>query len=168
MAAAALIGAVVLLAAAGLAWTARLIHVSNLDALELASKVGVPDPVSALDWPELHVRAIVPQPGDEPLLLLFVGWPEHPQRAATLLLAIDNGDNRSVPLLSLWCATQASVSPTRRDGAGLELRRRQSLERVHAVLIAEDYTVLRRPPGAPPAAAAFPVRPASTFRPLCR
>ena len=131
-----------------------------LDALELASKVGVPDPVSALDWPELRVRAIVPQPGDEPLLLLFVGWPEHPQRAATLLLAIDSGDNRSVPLLSLWCATQASVSPTRRDGAGLELRRRQSLERVHAVLIAEDYMVLRP--------AAFPVRPASPSRPLCR
>jgi hypothetical protein len=147
MAAAALIGAVALLAAAGLAWTARLVHVSNLDALELASKVGVPDPVSALDWPELRVRAIVPQPGDEPLLLLFVGWPEHPQRAATLLLAIDSGDNRPVELLSLWCATQASVSPTRRDGAGLELRRRQSLERVHAVLIAEDYTVLTLLPG---------------------
>lgn len=177
MAAAALIGAVVLLAAAGLAWTARLVHVSNLDALELASKVGVPDPVSALDWPELRVRAIVPQPSDEPLLLLFVSWPEHPQRAATLLLAIDSGDNRSVPLLSLWCATQASVSPTRREGASLELRRRQSLERVHAVLIAEDYTVLTLPPGARPGSRlqrcsfcppAFPVRPASTFRSLCR
>lgn len=177
MAAAALIGAVVLLAGAGLAWTARLVHVSNLDALELASKVGVPDPVSALDWPELRVRAIVPQPGDEPLLLLFVSWPEHPQRAATLLLAIDSGDNRSVPLLSLWCATQASVSPTRREGASLELRRRQSLERVHAVLIAEDYTVLTLPPGARPGSRlqrcsfcppAFPVRPASTFRSLCR
>ena len=142
-----MIGALVLLAAAGLAWTARLVHVSNLDALELAAKVGVPDPVSALDWPELRVRAIVPQPSDQPLVLLLVGWPAHPQRAATLLLAIDGGDNRSVPLLSLWCATQAPVSPTRRDGAGLELRRRQSLERVHAVLLAEDYTGLRPPRG---------------------
>jgi hypothetical protein len=140
MAAAAMLGAVVLLAAAGLAWTARLVHVSNLDALELAGKVGVPDPVSALDWPELRVRAIVQQPGDQPLVLLLVGWPAYPQRAATLLLAIDSGDHRSVPLLSLWCATQAPVSPTRRDGADLELRRRKSLERVHAALIAEDYS----------------------------
>ena len=147
MALAAMIGALVLLAAAGLAWTARLVHVSNLDALELAAKVSVPDPVSALDWPELRVRAIVPQPSDQPLVLLLVSWPAHPQRAATLLVAIDSGDNRSVPLLSLWCASQAPVSPTRRDGAGLELRRRQSLERVHAVLLAEDYTVLMPPRG---------------------
>ena len=137
-----MLGAVVLLAAAGLAWTARLVHVSNLDALELAGKVGVPDPVSALDWPELRVRAIVQQPGDQPLVLLLVGWPAHPQRAATLLLAIDSGDHRSVPLLSLWCAAQAPVSPTRRDGAELELRRRKSLERVHAALVAEDYSGL--------------------------
>lgn len=135
---AAAIGAVVLLIAAGLAWTAYLVHVGNLDAMELAGKVATPDPVSALDWPELHVRAIVPQPGEQPLVLLLVDWPAHPQRAATLLVALD-GDERSVPLLSQWCATQASVSPTRQGGADLELRRRQSLERVHAVLLAEDH-----------------------------
>ena len=132
------IGAVVLLIAPGLAWTAYRVHVGNLDALELASKVGVPDPVSALDWPELHVRAIVPQPGEQPLVLLLVDWPAHPQRAATLLVALDRGDDRSVPLLSQWCTTRASVSPTRQGGADMELRRRQSLERVHAVLVAED------------------------------
>ena len=137
---AAAIGAVVLLVAAGLAWTAYLVHVGSLDAMELASKVATPDPVSALDWPELHVRAIVPQPDEPPLILLVVEWPAHPQRAATLLVALDRGDDRSVPLLSRWCATQASVSPTRHSGADLELRRRQSLERVHAVLIAEDHT----------------------------
>jgi hypothetical protein len=41
-------------------------------------------------------------------------------------------------LLSQWCAGHASVSTARRPGAGLVLRRRQSLERVHAVLVAED------------------------------
>jgi hypothetical protein len=51
------IGAVVLLVAAGLAWTAYLVHVGNLDAMELAGKAATPDPVSALDWPELHLRA---------------------------------------------------------------------------------------------------------------
>ena len=110
---AAAIGAVVLLAAAGLAWTAYLVHVGNLDAMELAGKVATPDPVSALDWPELHVRAIVPQPDEPPLVLLVVDWPAHPQRAATLLVALDRGDHRAVPLLSQWCATRASVSPTR-------------------------------------------------------
>ena len=134
------VGAVVLLVAAGLAWTAYLVHVGNLDAMELAGKVATPDPVSALDWPELHVRAIVPQPDEPPLVLLVVDWPAHPQRAATLLVALDSGDDRSVSLLSRWCATQASVSPTRHGGADLELRRRQSLERVHAVLVAEDHT----------------------------
>ena len=135
---AATLAAVVLLVAAGLAWTARLVHVGNLDALALADKVATPDPVSALDWPELHVRAIVPQPDGRPLVLLLVDWPAHPQRAATLLVALDSGDHRSVSLLSQWCATQASVSPARQGEADFELRRRQSLERVHAVLVAED------------------------------
>jgi hypothetical protein len=45
---------------------------------------------------------------------------------------------QSLPLLSQWCSRQASVSPVRQQGAELELRRRQSLERVHAVLVAEQ------------------------------
>ena len=128
---------VTLFIAAGLGWTARLVHVGNLDAQALAEKVAVPAPTSALDWPELHLQAVVPQPDEQPLVLLHVGWPAHPRRAATLLVALDGGDRRSLSLLSHWCAEQASVSPVRR-GAELELRRRQSLERVHAVLIAED------------------------------
>ncbi len=59
-------------------------------------------------------------------------------QAATLLVALDSGDRQSVPLLSQWCATQASIAPTRQGPADLELRRRRSLERVHAVLVAED------------------------------
>jgi hypothetical protein len=136
MVAAALAG-VVLFIAAGLIWTARLVHVGSLDAQALAEKVATANPVSALDWPELHVRAVVPQPDEPPLVLLVVGWPAHPQRASTLLVALDSGDDRSLSLLSRWCSTRASVSPTRR-GARMELRRRQSLERVDAVLVAED------------------------------
>jgi hypothetical protein len=67
-----------------------------------------------------------------------VDWPAHPQRAATLLLALDPDDRHSLLLLSQWCAGQASVSPARRDGAEVVLRRRQSLERVHAILVVED------------------------------
>ncbi|HMH90159.1 MAG TPA: hypothetical protein VK586_03645 [Streptosporangiaceae bacterium] len=136
---AATLAAVVLLsAAAGIAWSARLIHVGHLDAQALAGKLAVPHPVSALDWPELAVRAVIPQPDERPLVLLRVAWPAHPQLEATLLIALATEDHRSLALLSQWWMTGASVSPVRREGAGLELRRGQSLERVHAVLIAED------------------------------
>jgi hypothetical protein len=132
---------VVLLITAGLAWTARLVHVGNLDAQDLADKVAMSAPVSALDWPELHLNAVVAQPNEQAMVLLHVDWPAHPQRAATLLLALDQDDRQSLLLLSQWCAGRASVSPARRDGAELVLRRRQSLERVYAVLVAEDTTL---------------------------
>jgi hypothetical protein len=128
----------ILLIVAWLAWTARLVHTGNLDAQALAEKTASPVPASALDWPELHVHAVVAQPDEQSLVLLHVGWPAHTQRDATLVVALDEGDRRSLSLLSRWCAGEASVSPVRRDGGELELRRRQSLERVHAVLIAED------------------------------
>jgi hypothetical protein len=135
--AAALVGVTVLIAA-GLAWTARLVHIGNLDAHDLADKLAAPTPVSALDWPELHLNAVVAQPDEQPVVLLYVDWPAYPQRAATLLLALDRGDRHSLPLLSQWCADQASVSPARQNGPELTLRRRQSLQRIHAVLVAED------------------------------
>jgi len=124
--------------ACGLAWAARLIHVGNLDAQALANRLGTPEPVSALDWPELHVRAVVGQPDQPPLVLVLVEWPARPRPASQLLMALDSGEQRSVPLLSQWCATQASVSATRGAGTDVELRRRQSLERVRARLLAED------------------------------
>lgn len=135
--AAALTG-VILFVAAGLIWAARLVHVGNLDAQALAEKVAAPEPVSVLDWPELRVRAVVAQPGGQYLVLLHVAWPKQPPQAATLLVALDSGDHRSLGLLSQWCARQSSISPVRQQGAELELRRRQSLERVHAVIVAED------------------------------
>jgi hypothetical protein len=140
---AAAVAGVILFIAVGLIWTARLVYVGNLDAQALADKLGKPHPASALDWPELRVQAVIPQPEEPrpdapPLVLLRVGWPEYSDRAATLLVALDVGDRQSLSLLSQWCAGQASVAPVRRQGAELELRRRQSLERVHAVMVAED------------------------------
>jgi hypothetical protein len=129
------LAAALLLMITGLTWTARLVHIGNLDALALAEKVGTPNPASALDWPELHLCAVVPQPGEPSLVLLDAEWPAHSGRAATLLVRLDVPDQ--LPLLSRWCADRASVSPTRRGG-GLELRRRQSLERVRGFLVAED------------------------------
>ena len=131
------LGGTLLFIVAGLIWTARLVHVGNLDAAGLAEKIAVPQPASALDWPELHLRSVVPQPGEPSLALLLVEWPAHRERASTLLVRLDGPDERSLPLLSQWCADRASVSPTRRGGL-IELRRRQSLERVRGLLVAED------------------------------
>lgn len=143
---AATVAGVCLLVTAGLAWTARLLHVGNLDALGLAEKVATPEPRSALDWPELQVRAVVPQDiaGEPSLVLLLVEWPAHRECAATLLVDFSGANQRSLPLLAQWCAARASVSPTRRGHGELELRRRQSLDRVCGVLVAEDS-----PGGAP-------------------
>jgi hypothetical protein len=125
--------------AIGLAWTARLVHIGTLDALELAGKLAVPEPVSALDWPELRLRAVVPQDADDgqALVLLLVEWPAHGEQA-TLLVDLGRDGRLSLPLLSQWCAARASVSPGRRGPGELELRRRQSLDRVRALLVAED------------------------------
>jgi hypothetical protein len=60
---AAALAGVIALIAAGLAWTARLVHIGNLDAHDLADKLSVPTPVSALDWPELHLNAVVAPAG---------------------------------------------------------------------------------------------------------
>jgi hypothetical protein len=121
------LGGTLLFIVAALIWTARLVHVGNLDAAELAEKIAVPEPASALDWPELRLRSVVPQPGEPLLALLLVEWPAHREGPG----------QRSLPLLSQWCADRASVSPTRRGGL-VELRRRQSLERVSGRLVAED------------------------------
>ena len=129
---------VLLYIAAGLTWAARLVHVGNLDAHALAEKAALPPPVSAVDWPELRLRGVVAQPDDQTFVLLRVEW-SAPRREATLLVALGRDDTGSLSLLSQWCAAAASVSAVRRYGAELELRRRQSLERVHAVLIAEDF-----------------------------
>jgi len=134
------IGAVVttLFIVAALVWTARLVHVGNLDALALAQKVAIPRPASALDWPELHVRTVVSVTDEPRVVMLLVEWPAHREQARTLLVRLGDDDEESVPLLSQWCAAQASVSPTRRDDGRLELRRRQSMDRVRGFLIAED------------------------------
>jgi hypothetical protein len=78
---------------AALVWTARLVHVGNLDALSLAQKVGTPHPISALDWPELHVGMVVSVTDEPPVVLLLVEWPAHPERTASLLVRLDHGDS---------------------------------------------------------------------------
>jgi hypothetical protein len=129
---------VTLLVAAGLTWTARLLRVGGLDAQALAEKMAFPEPTSAMEWPELQIQLVVPEPGDVPTVLLQVVWPAYPSRVAILLVGLDPGEQRALSCLRQWSANRASVVAGR-DGARLELRRRQSLERVRATLLAEDY-----------------------------
>ena len=124
--------------AAGLVWTVRLLHVSGLDAQALADKVAFSEPASALEWPEMQVRSVLPEPDALSPVIVHVRWPAYPSRVAFLLVSLDHDERLAFSVLSRWSATGASVTAERR-GAELELRRRQSLERVRAILIAEDY-----------------------------
>jgi hypothetical protein len=135
---------VILFLAAALTWTARLLHISGLDAIALAEKVAFPEPTSALEWPELQVHVVVPEPEPEDLspVIVQVAWPAHPEQVATLLVRFDHDEQRALSLLSQWSLTGASVA-AQRHGMAVELRRRQSLERVHATLLAEDYPAAR-------------------------
>lgn len=134
---------VILFLAAALTWTARLLHISGLDAMALAEKVAFPQPTSALQWPELHVHVVVPEPEDlSPVtaspVIVQVAWPAHPEQVANLLVRLDHDERRALSLLSQWCRSGASVA-AQRHGTAVELRRRQSLDRVRATLLAEDY-----------------------------
>ena len=77
---AAVLAGVIVLMAAALTWTAHLVHIGNLNMQALADKLATPEPVSALDWPELRVHAVIPEPGEQPLVLVQVGWPAHPRQ----------------------------------------------------------------------------------------
>ena len=114
VAALALAGAVLFIVA-GLGAAARRVHVGGLDAQALAEKLAVPHPVSALDWPELRVRAVVPQPGRPLVVVLLAGRPGFDEQTSTLLARLDD-DGTPVALLSRWCADGASVAPRRLEG----------------------------------------------------
>jgi len=128
---------------AGLGAAARIVHIGNLDALGLAAKLATPYPASAADWPELTVRAVVQQPDEQATVLLLVDRPYHDTPAVTLLLELSGPPERSVRLLENWCQASSSISPRLRGGAEIELRRRQSLERVRGRLLTEDSAPAR-------------------------
>jgi hypothetical protein len=127
-----------LLIVAGLTWAGRLLHISKLDAQALADKVAYRVPASALEWPELRVQSAVPQPDELSLVIMQVAWPAYPERVAVLLVALDRDEQQAVSLLSEWSVSGASVAAVHR-GAEVELRRRRTLDRVHAILLAEDH-----------------------------
>jgi hypothetical protein len=105
---AAALASVTVLIAAGLVWTARLVHIGNLDAHDLADKLSVPAPVSALDWPELHLNAVVAQPYEQPVVLLT--WTGQRIRSG------------QPPCYWHWTATIGARCPCCRSGAPIRHR----------------------------------------------
>jgi hypothetical protein len=142
----ALIGAALFIVA-GLAAAARIVYIGNLDALGLASKLSTPRPRSAVDWPELALRAVVPQPDQSAVVLLWVTRPGHDGQEATLLVELAGSPDRSGRLLARWCRDRSSIAPSALGEARIELRRRQSLERVRGRLLTEDSSQTRATTG---------------------
>jgi hypothetical protein len=128
------VGGVLFMAAAG--YALYLIHVGLLDAASLAEKVAVPRPVSALDWPEMHVSSVLAEPDDGTQLLVSVVWPARPTHHSILLFEVSD-QQRDLRRLTEWSSSQASVTAARLVGNGVELRQRHGLQRVQAALLAE-------------------------------
>jgi hypothetical protein len=91
-----------------------------------------------LDWPEVRLVAAIPQPDDRDYAIVSILWPARPWMRASLLVAIDDCPQRTMAVLSGWCS-QGTPVVLRSPADGLvELRRRQSLQRLNLRLIAED------------------------------
>jgi hypothetical protein len=133
----AILGACLILAVlvGGVVLVAYRMWVGALDALALAVKTGAPHPTSAVDWPELKLDAVLPEPrcGD---VLVVARWPAQPENRSVLLLRIVSGAD--LERLARWSQRRNSLSPLRWGTDGLELRRRGSVQRVQAIVLCED------------------------------
>ena len=134
----ALVPALICLFAAGLVWNLYLFHMSTRDALDLVSKLDIPRPTSARDWPELRVDAVVVDPEVPRRILVLVQWPARPEARSLLVLEPVGAPQRALRLLQLWRDRGASLSPTRLGERGLVLRRRRSPDEVRTLLHREN------------------------------
>lgn len=117
-------------------WTGYVVYVGMLDAQSLAEKTAVPHPLSALDWPELHLDSVVPQPDDTDFVIVSAVWPAQPLERSVLLVVPTGA--KDVQRLVRWSRTGASIAPRRCPSEFVELRRRRSVERVRVALVAES------------------------------
>ena len=119
--------------------TWRRINMGLLDAVTLATKVAVSNPRSARDWPELTIVAVVVSPTDQSESLVEVIWPGRPGNRAVLVVHLDDHDHRDLRLLRSWQVQGASILPMPLSSFDIELRRRGSLDRIRATVVAESY-----------------------------
>jgi hypothetical protein len=94
-----------------------------------------------VDWPELRLDAVLPEPLSSDVLVV-ARWPARPESRSVLLLRIvSNGDRDR---LARWSQRRHSLSPLRWGTDGLELRRRGSVERVQAIVLSEEGAPVAR------------------------
>ena len=121
--------------AGGIVLVAYRMWVGSLDALALAVKTGVPRPTSAVDWPEVTLDTVLPEPQSSAVLVV-ARWPARPERGSVLLLRMVSAADQE--RLARWSRQRCSLSPQRSGPDGMELRRRGSVERVRAIVLSED------------------------------
>ncbi len=82
--------------------------------------------------------AAIPQPDASDYAIISVAWPARPWMRASLLLALDERSHHTMRVLSEWCTQGARVVLVSLGNGFIEMRRRQSLERLKVLLVAED------------------------------
>jgi hypothetical protein len=119
----------------------RIVRIGAADSGDLTTKLVVPFPDRAADWPEIRLDAVVPDPDHAERVLLVARWPAHPERRALLVLDIDDGASRAQRLLMGWRDADASLSPLAIAANELVLRRRRTKDAVHALVVRESALV---------------------------
>jgi hypothetical protein len=115
----------------------RTIRLGMLDAHDLASKLAIPHPRCAAEWPELRLESVVVDPEGSSRVLVGATWPAHPECRAFLLLDLDEAPSRARRLLAQWCDDNVSLSPRTLDGERIRLRRRRSRDAMCARVVRE-------------------------------
>jgi hypothetical protein len=131
--------AVIAVVACALLWSMRRFGIVTRDAVDLAAKLAVPRPTSVADWPELRVDDVVCDPQMLDCALIVARWPGNPERAALVLLQLDDAPERGKKTLVRWKADAASISPMPRPGGGLLMRRRHSKECINARVVRQTF-----------------------------
>jgi hypothetical protein len=122
-------------------WAVRIIRIGASDSGDLTTKLVVPFPRRAADWPEIRLDAVVPDPEHAERMLLVARWPAHPERRALLVLEVDDDANGAERLLMGWRDADASLSPLATDTDRLVLRRRRTKDAVRALVVRESAFV---------------------------
>jgi len=119
-------------------WAAHLIQAGARDSGDLSSKLSIPHPRRAADWPEIRLDAVVVDPEGAARVLVIARWPAHPATRALLMLEVDEPAAPAHRLLFNWRDIEAPLSPRALAGDRLVLRRRRTNDLVSAIVLGES------------------------------
>jgi hypothetical protein len=105
---------------------------------ERPTTVWGPSGLSARDWPELRVDAVVVDPENPWRVLVLVRRPDRPIIRSLLVLETSGANSRAQRLLQEWRDADAPVAPERNGDRGVILRRRRCPEQLRARLVDES------------------------------